>query len=289
MLKKCLNLFITGIILTAIGGIGIATLVVNGFDSISLGGQTLHDASNSVLEDYIIDETEAIESLEVSVDAGLVEIIHGDKFSISAESADGINSDDLDYKISNGCLKIDYSGSTFTIGFDKENIANSVNIIVTVPERVFEEIKFDVDAGTLFAENLTAKEFHLDFDAGNAEFNNIQATTSSVINMDFGSCVFENSIFNNVEVNMDAGEMNFDKCKIIGDNEINLDLGVLNMLIIGNRSNYEFEINNDLGDVTIDGLSYLDETDNDIAIDNTETIVVNLDLGECNINFMEEE
>ena len=47
--------------------------------------------------------------------------------------------------------------------------------------------------------------------------------------------------------------------------------------------NYKFEIENDLGAVNID-----ENSDNDESINPIGTINVNLDLGECNIEFTEE-
>ena len=107
---------------------------------------------------------------------------------------------------------------------------------------------------------------------------------------------------NESEINMDAGEMIFEECRLTGKNEINLDFGEISMTLLGKRSDYELEINNDLGAVNVDGIPYNgelatttiitdngDRTDDKIeAVNPIGTININLDLGECNIDFVEE-
>ena len=92
--------------------------------------------------------------------------------------------------------------------------------------------------------------------------------------------------------------MIFEECKLTGEKDINLDFGEISMTLIGKRSDYKLDIDNDLGEVNVDGVPYKNGTVETTMIatncGNVEpvnpigTININLDLGECNIDFMEE-
>lgn len=293
MLKKCLNMFITGMILITIGGIGIVALVMNG---ISINGISIGPSSNNEIISTVsmpIEETEEIHSLDFSANAGVFNVLRGENFTVET------NIDTLGYEITDGCLKIENSGSNSFMNF--EDVATEIT--VTIPERHFKEAKFSLDAGELNANDIISDKFTIDMEAGEAVFNNISAISKSDITINTGECTFKNSIMNESEINMDAGEMSFESCKLIGKNDINLDLGEINMTLLGKRSDYKLDIDNDLGEVNVDGVPYRGEPDattiidtdiDDGAFDSVEpvnpigTININLDLGECNIDFVEE-
>ncbi len=293
MLKKCLSLFITGMILIAIGGIGIATLAMNGINinGISIGPSSEKPLENVETNIISIDDTQEITSLDFSADAGVFTVVRGDSFTVET------NLSTFEWEISDNCLKIENTGSTPFMSFDDA----AIEIIVTVPERHFKEVKLSLNAGEFYADDILADKLIIEMDAGEAEFNNISAIASSEITINAGECTFNNSTLNKSEINMDAGEMIFEECKLTGENDINLDFGEISMNLLGKRSDYDFEINNDFGEVNVDGVPYSGEnvvTTAIVKIDedgNTEyvagtigTININLDLGECNIDFMEE-
>lgn len=274
MLKKCLNLFITGMILIAIGGIGIATLAINGINlnGISIGPSSSESQLvNAEMFTMPIDETQDITSLDFSADAGVFTVISGDSFTVET------NLNTIGWEISDNCLKIENTASTPFMNFNDV----AAEVIVTVPERQFDEVKLELNAGEFYANDIVADKLIIEMDAGEAVFNNISAISNSDITINAGECTFNNSVLNNSEVNMDAGEMIFEECKFTGENDINLDFGEISMTLLGKRSDYELEINNDLGEVNVEKL-------NDESVNPIGTIKINLDLGECNIDFVEE-
>ena len=280
MLKKCLSLFITGIIFCVIGGIGIATLAMNGINlnGISIGPSSFENQLiNAEMFTMPIDETQEITSLDFSADAGIFKVIRGESFNLET------NLSTVVWEISDNCLKIENTASTPFMNFNDV----AAEVIVTVPERQFDEVKLELNAGEFYADDILADKLIIEMDAGEAVFNNISAISESDITVNAGECTFNNSVLNESEINMDAGEMIFEECKLTGKNEINLDFGEISMTLLGKRSDYELEINNDLGAVNVDGGSYSAENDENIT-GSIGTINVNLDLGECNIDFMEE-
>ena len=270
MLKKCLSLFITGMILIAVGGIGIFTLAMNGLiDNLSINSSSESEPIPSAV--IPIEETQEITSLDLSADAGVFTVVRGESFSLET------NLSTISCEVSDNCLKIENTASASFMNFN----TIGAEITVTVPERQFDEVKLDLNAGEFYANDIVADKLIIEMDAGEAVFNNISAISDSNITINAGECTFNNSILNDSEVNMDAGEMIFEECKLTGVNDINLDFGEISMMLLGKRSDYELEINNDLGEVNVEKL-------NDESVNPIGTIKINLDLGECNIDFMEE-
>lgn len=296
MLKKCLSLFITGIIFIAIGGIGLAALAMNGvnLNGISIGPSSSETPLENVEMCIIpIDETQEITSLDFSADAGVFTVKRGDSFTVET------NLSTFGWEITDdGCLKIENTVPTKFMSFDDA----AIEIIVTVPERHFKEVKLSLNAGEFYADEIITDKLTVDMNAGEAILKTISAISESDITINAGECTFNNSVLNNSEINMDAGEMIFEECKLTGENDINLDFGEISMTLLGKRSDYELEIENDLGEVNVDGVPYNGElATTTIIIDNGDrtndsiepinpigTININLDLGECNIDFMEE-
>jgi len=276
MLKKCLSLFITGIIFCAIGGIGIATLAMNGINlnGISIGPSFSESQFvNAEMFTMPIEETQEITTLDFSADAGVFKVVRGESFTVET------NLSTIGWEISDNCLKIE---NTASMPFMNFNDVSAV-ITVTIPERQFNEVKLELNAGEFYADDIIADKLIIKMDAGEAVFNNVSAISDSDITINAGECIFQSSVLNNSEINMDAGEMIFEKCELTGENDINLDFGEISMTLLGKRSDYKFEIENDLGAVNID-----ENSDNDESINPIGTINVNLDLGECNIEFTEE-
>ena len=292
MLKKCLSLFITGIILIAIGGIGLAALAMNGvnLNGISIGPSSSETPLENVEMCIIpIDETQEITSLDFSADAGVFTVVRGDNFTVET------NLSTFEWEISDdGCLKIENTVPIEFMSFDDA----AIEIIVTVPERHFKEVKLSLNAGEFYADDIITDKLTIDMDAGEAVLNNISAITASDITINAGTCTLNNSVLNESEINMDAGELIFEECKLTGENDINLDFGEISMTLIGKRSDYKLDIDNDLGEVNVDGVPYKNGTvettmiaTNDGNVESVNpigTININLDLGECNIDFMEE-
>ena len=276
MLKKCLSLFITGIIFCAIGGIGIATLAMNGINlnGISIGPSFSESQFvNAEMFTMPIEETQEITTLDFSADAGVFKVVRGESFTVET------NLSTIGWEISDNCLKIE---NTASMPFMNFNDVSAV-ITVTIPERQFNEVKLELNAGEFYADDIIADKLIIKMDAGEAVFNNVSAISDSDITINAGECIFQSSVLNNSEINMDAGEMIFEKCELTGENDINLDFGEISMTLLGKRSDYKFEIENDLGAVNID-----ENSDNDESINPIGTIKINLDLGECNIDFVEE-
>ncbi|MDE5859814.1 MAG: hypothetical protein K2H23_05450, partial [Oscillospiraceae bacterium] len=160
MLKTCLRLLVSGIIIFIVGIIGIAALELNGYDvdDLSLPSE-LPIISEEYTETAVVEEydgtiarydSDEIDKLDINVKAGSFIIVSGENFSVEAS---GINSECLKYEVNNRCLSVTYSPEFYVFNWDffKDNEAN---IVITVPQKMLESADFSVKAGELYVYEL---------------------------------------------------------------------------------------------------------------------------------------
>lgn len=318
MVKACIKLLITGIILLIVGIIGVAVLAVNGYEDVfsfdipvryrSSGttievvdnGYSYADGEFSILDMKYAD---TVTKLDVNVKAGNFFILPGDTLSISGSN---IKTEYLDYKIENGVLYVSYSPEINLLNLDFD--FDDTQIMITVPPKVYETANFSVKAGELHVGDFEVNRLYVDFAAGDSSFSNVSASESAQIKMTAGDCTFENCSFYNANIKMTAGSMNYTACKIIGQNAINMTAGDLYMDLIGKRSDYKINVDKTAGSVYIDGDSinskeYAETTfattyiieENDSGeytvppAEKANDLYVKITAGDCYISFYENE
>lgn len=323
MLKACLKLLLTGIILFIVGIIGLATLEVNGYDisDISLPvrygssdtitevadtGYSYEDGEFSILD---VQYADTVTKLDINVKAGNFTVITGDTLGISGTN---IKTECLDYKIEDGILYVSYSPEFYLFNFDFDD----TEIFITVPPKIYETANFSVKAGELTVSDFEVNRLYVDFAAGDSYFTNVTASEAVQLKMTAGECIFENCIFNDPNIKMTAGSMTYSFCKIKGNSEINMTAGNLYMELLGKRSDYNISVHRTAGEVYIDGNEFssgeyaetiVETTDiapltQEVMTEQTEVsaqekaeenvqnkLDIKITAGECNISFSENE
>ena len=256
MFKFCKKLIISGIILFIVGA-GILgglfasgaiddlpeispsrtyaeteTTVVEAVDSVgyyAYGGDPIFSSSD-----------ESITDIDVYISSGTFNIMIGDEFNVTASNADV---DKINVIQDGDKLTIEYKRN-----FIDTIISDPANIILTVPQKTFDEVSFEMDAGemyiygvpqTVFAQKLdislnageldmdsiNANEFALDMSAGNAFISTFNVSDSSDIKVSMGECEFFVARLANAKIDQSAGNMYFTDCTLTGDTEIDMSMG----------------------------------------------------------------
>lgn len=267
MVKACIKLLITGIILFIVGIIGTAVLAVNGYEDVfsfeipsRYRGSSSTDYVTQVADgEYYYDSdgefsildmkyADTVTKLDVNVKAGSFFIMSGDNLSISGSN---IKTEYLDYKIEDGILYVSYSPEFYLVNWDFD--FDDTQIIITVPPKVYETANFSVKAGELHVGDFEVNRLYVDFAAGDSSFSNVSASETAQIKMTAGDCIFESCSFYNADIKMTAGSMTYNACKIIGQNAINMTAGDLYMELLGKRSDYNISVDRTAGSVYING------------------------------------
>lgn len=313
MLKACIKLLVWGIVLFVGGTVGLAALELNGYDvsDISIGGSstdsiimdngiettfvTTYIAGEEAVSEftevsykseygYVIDNfenAEDITSIKVNIRAGNFIINSSDRLSISCMY---VNDDYFDYSVVDNCLTVSYMPKVSLSNFNFETFSfDEAQIVIDLPQKVYENAEFSVTAGELMITSLVADNLSIDFSAGESVLQNVRAGISADIVMTAGECTFDSCTFSNMAMKMTAGDMYILNSEILGVNNVKMTAGNLNMELLGYRIDYNIGVDRTAGEVYIDGDytkgmekasgSYANELD------------INITAGNCDISF----
>lgn len=275
MLKACVKLLATGIIMIFVGVIGIGVLIgtdlINPDDlNVNFGNSSTNSYAYEQTIDtgdsynYItIDSKDAeIASLDIDIGMGSFVLSDGDEFAISTY---GIRKENFSYEITDGCLYLKYSPQISLISFNFSEFDNGSSIFLTVPKKDFDKITVNMTAGDVSVMNVNAQKLTTKSSAGSMLIDGICAESAS-FKMTAGDCTVSNSTVKNSSISMTAGDMYFGDCKLYGDNNIKMTAGELQMSLIGDRADYRINVDKALGNVYIDGM--------DTDVDYVETTTV---------------
>lgn len=262
MLKACVKLLTTGIIMIFVGVIGIGVLIgtdlINPDDlNVDFGSSSTNSYAYEQTIDtgdsynYInIDSKDAeIASLDIDIGMGSFVLSDGDEFAISTY---GIRKENFSYEITDGCLYLKYSPQISLISFNFSEFDNNSSIFLTVPKKDFDKITVNMTAGDVSVMNVNAQKLTAKSSAGSMLIDGVCAESAS-FKMTAGDCTVSNSTVKNSSISMTAGDMYFGDCKLYGDNKIKMTAGQLQMSLIGNRADYRINVDKALGNVYIDG------------------------------------
>ncbi len=275
-----------GISLIAIG-IGIGLLVI-AFGT----GITWEDAWGESVDFTTVSESyEGVRNIDIDISAGEVKIIRGDTFSITA---DHIIEDEMNTYVENGTWYISEDDrftkygifsfpSNWFIGWNKHI---SPKITITIPEG-FSAGKLDVNigAGVLTADSLKAEDGLLHVDAGKIKVDQLKISGKSECSVDTGEIVLQNVVLKNVRANCDVGSLHIDG-EITGDNDITCGVGNVDLDLIGDYEDFNYNINCDIGNVKIDGKSYSGIDNQSVENNNSDNMLdLNCDIGHIDVEF----
>lgn len=264
MLKSCLKLLITGIILIFVGFTGICVLlgteIISPNDlSIDFAGSTSTYVDEGSAEapynneNFITlnEKANDVTKLDIDIGMGSFYIEKGSELSISTYD---IDPGSFEYNIYDGCLTLKYSPTVKLMSFDFLDFDGGCSsIFLTVPEKMYDSISLNMTAGDLFVNGISAKQLTTKSSAGSMCLTEV-ASDSATLKMTAGDVNVSNSTLKNIILSMTAGNMYFNDCKIYGDNNIKLTAGELTMSLVGYRQDYRINVDKALGNVYIDGM-----------------------------------
>lgn len=269
MLKSCLKLLVTGIILIFVGFTGICVMLGVGMispDDLSIdfaGSTNSYVGEAPYNNENFIDLNEKandITKLDIDIGMGSFYIEKGDEFSISTYD---IDPGSFEYNIYDGCLTVKYSPTVKLMSFDFLNFdGGGSSIYLYVPEKVYDSVNLNMTAGDFYVNSISAKQLSTESSAGSMYLTEV-ASDNTTLKMTAGDVTVSNSTLKDIFISMNAGEMYLNDCKIYGDNKIKMTAGELIMSLVGNRRDYSINIDKALGNVYIDGM--------DTGVDYAET------------------
>lgn len=183
-----------------------------------------------------------IKSLEIQIKAADFTIEQGDELMVES------NLKNLSITEEDGVLKV-IDKTKHTVSY------NGATLKLYIPEgKIFETASISTGASKLTANALSANTMELKTGAGQVEFDSLEAFDNVKIKGGAGEITVKNGTLNNLSLNLGVGELNM-TAELVGESDLKFGVGQSNITLIGNKSDYSFDVENGVGKITIDEAS----------------------------------
>lgn len=227
----------------------------------SLGGVISYEETN------FAEQLNPYDSIQMDIAAAEVIIQNGEDFGITYEGAKILAPD---YEVKNRVLNIGCKSQNLPL---KGNLEGTITL--TIPRgTTLGNASLDVDAGTLEIRDFVAEDFNVDVDAGNVEIYD-GSFGRATFDVDAGNISLNDCTFDRTEASADMGNVEYNDC-IFNQLEATADLGNVEVHSLQNLDNYRMDIQVDLGNLEINGHTYVNDVSNDGGSDGKLSITVNL-------------
>lgn len=210
-----------------------------------------------------------IHSLDVQINAADFTIKQGN--SLSVES----NLKHLTVEDENGVLTIKETkklSSTYT---------GAVLTLYLPANTVFDKADITTGAGRLTAERLSAGTMKLELGAGEVTIDTLYAADNIDINGGAGKITVSGGALHNLDLDMGVGQLNL-TAALTGENNFDLGIGESNITVIGNKDDYQLEIEKGIGNITVDGTSV---SNTKVSGNGDNSLDISGGIGTIHINF----
>lgn len=272
-----------------------------------LSGGSLERISSNIGITERVDEfgTEDVQSLDIRVGAGRLNIVQGDSFRVEAKN---IAAEFYACRVDNGVLVIEENWpESWSLNLSRWLRLSQYEpqVTVFVPSAfAAESAAISVSAGSCHVDGLSAYRTELRVSAG--ELTIVDARTDSIaVDISAGLCRIDNLITEHAEFDVAAGEffisgLQAGSCRlevsagiafigggIGGTGEFYCGVGSITLELDGARSDYDIDVSVDLGSISIDGDSYGGNVSRSFSGgDGAASLDLSCNIGEINLSFM---
>ena len=139
----------------------------------------------------------------------------------------------------------------------RDDIMNAKFILYVPEDMVFDEVSIKAGAAKMTVETLSANVVNIELGAGDAHFEQLNASSKIEINGGAGRLTVSDGMLNNLTLDFGAGELNLTTA-LRGVNDLSFGAGEANITLIGGKDDYTVDIEKGLGSITVDGSSVKD-------------------------------
>lgn len=210
-----------------------------------------------------------ITNLDVQINAADFAIKQGDAFAVES------NLKHLTVTEENGILKIK---ETRKFG----SISKDAFLVLHIPvDATFKKVDVVTGAGKLTVDRLSAAIMNFELGAGEVSIDTLIATSDIDIDGGAGRITVSDGALHNLDLDMGVGQLNL-AAALSGESEFDLGVGETNITVVGNKEEYNLDVEKGIGSITLDGtvISNIKEQNG-----SPNTIEINGGVGAVNLNF----
>ena len=239
------------------------------------------DAS-AYLEDPVSEE---ITSIEMELGAGEIEIRKSANGTFHVGEGENMN---IVSDFSDGTLHIrtENRNQVQILGFNTGSVSAG-SAVIYLPEQAYEEIALDMGAGTCTGDLPDCNKLSIRLGAGECEFDYIKA---GEVELDVGAGECKIGLLEADELNADIAMGEFEaKAQIGKELDAKVGMGEINMSIVGEEADFDYDVEVGAGEVRIGSRSYSGVGSGGSQENGTgREIDVECGMGEARIDFVEE-
>lgn len=184
----------------------------------------------------------------------------------------------------NGILTINYTESTDNLvdyAFDLYD--GTPTITVYLPDAIeLSEVSVSMIAGTLYISEMNAERLDAKITAGDLNLDMVTISEEFKIESGAGDITInECNLFNKTEISNTAGDIFISASRLTGNSEIKATAGDVELDLIGDITDYTFDIKRGVGDISINDERRIPDTSGE------NTLKVTTVAGDCDIEIYE--
>lgn len=193
-------------------------------------------------------ETDTFTKIDLDISMGELEIIEGDVYAVSYHGKEKLAPE---VSVENGVLRI-YQKRKIAVLF---NNGTENKVTITIPsDAKLQNVGLLVDAGNICIDGFTIQNLQTELNAGNLEMDNC-IIEHAEIDVDAGNVDVGNSTITQGDLSTDAGNIS-GKTLTFDRLEVSSDMGNIDMDLPLSYDEYSFDLEVDLGNITINGEDY---------------------------------
>lgn len=204
---------------------------------------SIADAESTSAGEVILFNGKLPEKMEISVSTLALKIVSGKSDAITLA---GSNRDKMDCYIKDGCLYLEEK--------NYKSLQKGGEIVLIVPETIdWKRIEIDASAAYVELSDFTAEEMEFSAGAGSIEATGMQTQKLS-LSAEAGAITLTDSKTAELEADAEAGAINFSG-SVTELVDADAELGSIVLKLSQRENDFDYEIENDLGNVEFDGVS----------------------------------
>lgn len=173
-------------------------------------------------------------------------------------------------------------------------------------DAALDEINIDFGAGILESDSLRAREIEINAGAGDCRFEGLEALESIDLDMGAGKVTVDKLTAPEADLNIGVGELRVSGMEIskeaqvcvsmgdatvngrfTGEMDVECSMGNLDLTLEGIETDYNYELDCGMGNVTIGAKDYSGWADNEIDYGSRNTLDISCSMGNVDVLFME--
>lgn len=198
-----------------------------------------HEESGVLDEIRTYEITSNIHTLDLEINAANFKIVYGDRFCVES------NLKNLSVSEKDGVLKV--------VDKIRSNVTyTDAMLTLRLPQDIsLEKVKIATGAANVTADTLSADSLTLELGAGNVEFGCLNATRRAQIKGGAGQITVSSGTLQDLSLVLGVGRLDLTTA-LPGESELTLGVGEAKITLVGDRDDYEIDIQEGLGSINLD-------------------------------------